>query len=149
MAISAKSLSLLQELKDRLSKRTSLAVGEIDIQSTGASLQVGTGVIGSQSMFIRALQIDPIGFDGIGLAARGYAQTVIQVAVEATAASATTSLLTSANTINVLGEVLRQGSRVELYMSANGVAPVAGTLVAGNLKATWEPDLQYRTMDAQ
>ena len=149
MAISAKSLSLLQELKDRLSKRTTLAVGEIDIASTGATLQVGSGGIGSQSMFIRALQIDPLGFDGIGLAARGYSQTVIQVAVEATAASSITSLLTSANTINVLGEVLRQGSRVELYMSANGAAPVVGTLVIGNLKATWEPDLQFRTMDAQ
>lgn len=148
MAISAKSLSLLQELKDRLGRRTSLAVGEIDIQSTGATLQVGTGAIGSQSMFIRALQIDPLGFDGIGLAARGYAQTVIQIGLEQTAV-ANTAILTAINNLNVLGEVLRQGTRVELYMSANGVAPVAGTLVAANLKATWEPDLQYRTMDAQ
>lgn len=148
MAISAKSLSLLQELKDRLGRRTSLAVGEIDIASTGATLQIGTGAIGSQSAFVRALQIDPLGFDGIGLAARGYAQTVIQVGLEQTAV-ASTAILTAINSLNVMGEILRQGARVELYMSANGVAPVAGTLVAANLKATWEPDLQYRTMDAQ
>ena len=149
MAISAKSLSLMQELKDRLARRTTLAVTDLGFDTDGgALLQVGTGAIGSQSMLIKAKQIDPLGFDGIGLAARGYAQTVIQIGLEATAV-ANTAILTAINNLNVLGEVLRQGSRVELYMSANGVAPVAGTLVVGNLKATWEPDLQYRTMDAQ
>lgn len=149
MPASAKSLSLVQELRDRLTRRTTLAVGELSFDTDGGAwFVVGAGTAGTQSMLIKSKEIAPVGFDGIGLAARGYTPTVLQVAVE-TSTIANVSLLTQANMVPLLGEVLRQGARVELYMSANTVAPALGTLIVGNLKTTWDADLQYRTMDGQ
>lgn len=149
MAISAKSLSLVQELRSRLANRTTLALGEIAFDTDGGAwFLIGTGAAGSQSMVVKSKQIDPLGNDVIGTAARGYAQTVIQLVVE-TSTIAATALLTAANFLPLVGEVLRQGSRVELYMSANTNTVGVEDITAGNLKVTWEPDLQYRTMDAQ
>ena len=149
MAASAKSLSLCLELKDRLARRTTLAVGDIAFDTDGgAYFLVGAGTAGSQSMLVKSKQIDPMGTDVIGLAAKGYSQTVLQVVVE-TSTIANTALLTAANMLNLMGEVLRQGSRVELYMSANTNTVGVEDLISGNLKATWDADLQYRTMDGQ
>lgn len=149
MAASAKSLSLLKELKDRMARRTTLAVGDISFDTDGCGyFLVGAGTAGSQSMLIKSKQIDPVGYDGIGLAARGYSQTVMQIVLE-TSTIANTPLLTGANMVPLLGEVLRQGARTELYMSANANTIGVEDIVSGNLKVTWEPDLQYRTMDAQ
>lgn len=149
MAASAKSLSLALELRDRLARRTALAIGEIAFDTDGGAwFLVGAGTAGSQSMVIKSKEIAPLGVDGIGNAAKGYAQTVMQCVVE-TSTIAATALLTMANMVPLLGEVLRQGSRVELYMSANTNTVGVEDITAGNLKSTWEPDLQYRTMDAQ
>jgi hypothetical protein len=148
MAASAKSLALLKELKDRLARRTTLAIGDISFDTDGGGwFLIGTGAAGTQSMVVKSKQIDPVGFDGIGLAARGYSQTVMQLVLE-TSTIANTSLLTAANFLPLLGEVLRQGSRVELYMSANTNTVDVTDITSGNLKVTWEPDLQFRTMDA-
>jgi hypothetical protein len=149
MAISAKSLALLKELKDRMARRTSLTIGDLAYDTDGgAYFLIGTGVAGSQSMLIKSKQIDPVGFDGIGLAARGYSQTVLQVVLE-TSSVANVPLLTGANMLPLMGEVLRQGSRVELYMSPNTDNVGVDEIISGQLVQTWEPDLQYRLMDAQ
>jgi len=149
MPASAKSLSLLQELRDRLARRTSLAVGDIQLDTDGAGyLLVGAGTAGSQSMLIKSKQIDPVGFDGIGLAARGYTPTVMQVVLE-TSTIAATPLLTAANMLDLMGEVLRQGTRVELYLSPNTDNVGVDEITSGQLVKTWDPDLQYRLMDGQ
>lgn len=149
MPASAKSLSLLKELKDRLARRTALAVGEISFDTDGGGwFLVGAGTAGSQSMVVKSKEIAPVGFDGIGLAARGYAQTVVQLVFE-TSTIANTSLLTAANFVPLLGEVLRQGSRVEVYMSANTNTVDVTDITTANLRSTWDPDLQFRTMSGQ
>lgn len=149
MAASAKSLSLLKELKDRMARRTSLAVGEVAFDTDGGGyFLIGTGVAGSQSMLIKSKQVDPVGYDIIGNAARGYTPTVLQVVLE-TSSVASVPLLTGANLLPLLGEVLRQGSRVELYMSPNTDNVGVDEITSGQLVQTWEPDLQYRLMDAQ
>lgn len=149
MPISAKSLALVKELKDRLARRTTLAISDLSYDTDGGAwFLIGTGAAGTQSMVVKSKQIDPVGFNGIGLAATGYAQTVLQVVVE-TSTIANVSLLTGANFLNLMGEVLRQGSRVELYMSANTNTVGVEDIIPANLRTTWEADLQYRLMDAQ
>jgi hypothetical protein len=149
MPASAKSLALVKELRDRMARRTTLAVGDLAYDTDGgAYFLIGAGTAGTQSMLIKGKQIDPVGFDIFGAAARGYAQTVLQVVLE-TSTIASTPLLTGANMLPLIGEVLRQGSRVELYMSTNTDNVGVDEIIAGQLVQTWEPDLQYRTMDAQ
>lgn len=149
MPVSAKSLSLIKELKDRMARRTTLVISDFSYDTDGgAYFLIGAGTAGTQSMLIKSKQIDPVGFDGIGLAARGYAQTVLQVVVE-TSTIANVPLLTGANSLDLMGEVLRQGSRVELYMSPNTDNVGVDEIIPSQLVKTWEPDLQYRLMDAQ
>lgn len=149
MAASAKSLSLVKELKDRLARRTTLAISDFSYDSDGgAYFLIGSATAGQQGMLVKSKQIDPIGFDGIGNAARGYSQTVLQMVVE-TSSIANVSLLTAANLLPLFGEILRQASRVELYMSANGTGVGIAQITGANLKSTWEADLQYRLMDSQ
>lgn len=149
MPASAKSLALVKELRDRMARRTSLAVGDIAYDTDGgAYFLIGTGAAGSQSMLVKGKQIDPVGFDIVGAAARGYAQTVLQVSLEASTV-ANTSLLTVANLTLLMGEVLRQGTRVEMYLSPNTDTVGVDELIPAQLVQTWEPDLQYRLMDAQ
>lgn len=149
MAASAKSLSLLKELKDRMARRTSLTVGEVAFDTDGGGyFLIGTGAAGSQSMLIKSKQVDPVGYDIIGNAARGYTPTVLQVVLE-TSSVASVPLLTAANMLPLMGEVLRQGSRVELYLSPNTDTVGVDEIISGQLVQTWEPDLQYRLMNAQ
>lgn len=149
MPASAKSLSLLKELRDRMARRTSLAIGDIAFDTDGGGyFLIGAGTAGSQSMLIKSKQIDPVGFDIVGQSARGYSQTVLQVVLE-TSTVANVPLLTGANMLPLMGEVLRQGSRVELYMSPNTDNVGVDEIIAGQLVQTWEPDLQYRTMNVQ
>jgi hypothetical protein len=145
---SAKSLSLASELRDALARRTTLTVSGIGFDTDGGAwLRVGTAGAGNQTAVIKCKEVAPVGSDIVGNAARGYAQHVMQVVLE-TSTVANVALLTEANKIAIMGEVFRRGTRVELYLSANtnatGLEDITGTPAA-----TWEPDLQYRLMDAQ
>lgn len=147
MAISSKSLVLAAELKDNLEKR--FAVVSQSFDTDGAPLiLVGDGTAGSQSMLVKVKQFDPIGTNAIGQSVQGYSPHICQVVLE-TSTIANVALMTEANEIAALGEVLKLGTRVELYMSANGNAVDASDIISGNLKATWDADLKYKLMDAQ
>lgn len=145
----AKSLALLLELRDRLARRTTLAMGDVAFDTDECPyFLVGTGVAASQSMLVKASGIQPVGKDGIGLDARAFTPSVLQVVLEASGTDTGSPLMTGANLIPLLGEVFRQGTRVELYLSANGSTTVVGD-ITGTPVAVWEADLQYRLMDAQ
>jgi len=147
---SAKALSIASELRAALARRTTLAVGQVSFDSDKAPLiLVGPGGAGTQSMLIKVKEVAPEGTDIVGMAARGYAQHVIQVVQEQAPGNTGAPVLTSANQLDLMGEVLLRGTRVELYMSANGNSVGPEDIVAGNLRKTWEPDLQYRLMNAQ
>lgn len=149
MATSAKSLSLLKELADRLARRTSLAVSSVSFDGDGNGwIRVGTAGAGNQTMVIKSKPEDPaFELDGIGLPSRAFTPSVIQLVLE-TSTIASVPLMTAANLVPLLGEVLRQGTRVELYLSVNTNPTDVGD-ITGTPAAVWDADLQFRSMDSQ
>lgn len=160
---SQKALEIAKELKDRLARRlpslvqSSEAFGSVTnpdgatgtISTIYFTLSDGSWATTEQGALIQVREVVPLGVDAIGLQARGYAQTVIQVALETNNASPAAGLFYTlpANLLNILGEVQRSGTRVELYGTATGTLPTSAAM--GTLLATWEPDLQFRLMTVQ
>jgi hypothetical protein len=143
MANTYKSQALAAELRDALVKRFP-TVGSLSFDASGdPSFVLGAGTAGSQSAFIKVTGDQPLGVDGLGLTPRAFGTHVIQVVLE-TSSIANVALLTEINKLPLLGEVEKFGTRVELYMSANGVAPAFAGITSGNLKATWETHLKWR-----
>jgi hypothetical protein len=147
--MSAKSLNFAAELRDVLAKRHP-SVSAVLFDSDGEPyMTIGSNAAaGQQYAVLKVKTILPLGVDSLGLAARGYATVVCQL-VEETSTIANVPLLTQANQLLILGELGHRGARIELYMTANTVAATVGAIIAGNLKATFEPDLKYKTLSQQ
>jgi hypothetical protein len=132
--MASKVIELAQSLKESLKRRYTVTEG---YDTSGLpTLLIGAGTAGSQSAFIRVKPIDSIGTDSFGNAQRSFGPHAIQIVVE-TSTIADVALLTEANKLFVMGEAMGRGTRVELYMSANGNAVDVADIVSGNLKATW------------
>ncbi len=98
----------------------------------------GTPATTEQAIYLRIIENPSIGLNSIGLAADSFGPHTIQIVWEATAASAAVSLVTDVNKMRLLGEVLRLGTKVEIYMATAGAAPVVGDIVAAKLVATFQ-----------
>lgn len=73
-----------------------------------------------------------------------YGPHVIQICTEANYAGATDSvadILTPAELLPVLGDVITKGITVEWFVSANGTVPATTQMTDANLKATYSADL--------
>jgi predicted secreted protein len=147
----AKAQKLSRELANRLRIRfaeagVALTTTEGADASANPTITIndGTPATGEQAFFIRIDQVpDPtLGVNSIGQAQPSYGPLVVQVVTEATAASATTSIVTAANTARAMGEIMRLGTRVEVYVRANGSTPVVGDITVGNLVYTMD-DLYF------
>lgn len=103
----------------------------------------GTPIAGEQNVYIRILEMPVLGTNSVGIAADSYGPHIIQVATEATVASAAVSLVTEANKSVVLAGALTTGARVEVYVGANATAPSVATIAAGNLVQTIDSDLMF------
>jgi hypothetical protein len=146
--MSAKSLNFAAELRDVLAKRFA-TVSAVAFDTDGEPyFTIGAGTAGSQSALVKVKTFLPLGVDSLGLAARGYTPVVTQLVLE-TSSVANVALLTEANELALVGELGHRGSRLEMYLSANGTAPALSGITSGNLKATFDPDLKYRLMDQQ
>ena len=106
---------------------------------------VGAGTAGSQSAIVKITGEQPLGVDGLGLTPRAFSPHVAQVVLE-TSTIANVALMTEANKLALMGEVEKFGTKIELYMSANTNAVDPTDIVVGNLKATWEIHLKWRSM---
>lgn len=109
-----------------------------------ATLAIGAGTAGTQSAFIRVKGVAGFGKDILGTTQNVFTPHIIQLALE-TSTIASVTLMTTANVTLLLGELLKFGVRVELYLSANTVAPVVGTITGAPL-AVFEPHIQYPLM---
>lgn len=105
----------------------------------------GTPTAGEQNVFVRLLERPSIGVDSLGQSQQSFGPHICQIVMEATAASASIALVTDATKLKVLGEVMAMAPAVELYIRANGGAPVVGDIVAGNLVDTFQ-NLYFPTL---
>jgi len=145
MAQSYKSQALAAELRDALLKRFA-TVSAILFDTDGSPyLLVGAGTAGSQSALVKVSAEQPLGVDGLGMTPRAFSPHVMQVVLE-TSTIANVALMTEANKLALMGEVEKWGTKIELYMSANTNAVGPEDIVSGNLKATWEIALKWRSM---
>lgn len=145
MAQSYKSQAIAAELRDALAKRFA-TVSSVLFDTDGSPyVVVGAGGAGSQSALVKISAEQPLGVDGLGLTPRAFTPHVAQVVFE-TSTIAGVALLTEANKLAFLGEVEKYGTKIELYMSANGNAVDPTDITSINLKATWEISLKWRSM---
>lgn len=142
--MSAKSLSFAAELRDDLARRFATVSSVGFDASANPTILIGAGTAGSQSAFIRVIDFQPLGVDGIGLAQRAYGTPLVVQVVLETSTIANVSLLTGANILPLLAELGVRGARVELYMSANTNAPEVSDIITANLRATFDPDMKNK-----
>ncbi len=98
----------------------------------------GTPATTEQCIYLRIIENPSIGLNSIGLSADSFGPHTIQVVIEASAASAAINRLTAVNHMRLWGELLRLGTKVELYHAATGAAPVVADIVTANLVATFQ-----------
>lgn len=152
MAADYKSIALRAELADELKKRFSaLAVVEGFDANGNPSLTMGAGVAAGRNAIIIVKAIDwPLAKDVLGLPATVFNPHVIQMVTEGeVTAGAGADALTTSDVLALFSVISKRGTRVEHYESAAGVAPTAAAAIAGNLKASYEPDLYFTMKGSQ
>lgn len=101
-----------------------------------------------QVALIRVRPVAHIFVNGLGSTQENMTPHFVEVATEATAASATVSLLSAANATYIMGEVNKQAGLTAVYLTAAGTVPALASadtqLVDANKVATWETEIQYR-----
>lgn len=139
----AKAQSLARQLKEDLALRLSSLGATLDVDASGyPTVTVGdNSAPGNQAAFIRVREEEVMGSlnkDSLGLTQNVYTPHVIQVAVE-TSGTAGVTLVTLANLSLLLGEVMKHGTKVELWLEDNGTAPTVTTFsTASKKKQTWD-----------
>lgn len=140
------SLVIQRKVAEALSRRLpallvnqDFAVGGIPTVTVSEHVPV---VAGEQNAFVQVIELPGFGTQSTGMAAEPYSPHVIQVAVEESATAGET-LLSLANLSVVLLSTLAPGSRVELYMEANGTEPTASSIDPTKLVQTLDLDLMF------
>lgn len=146
---------LQDEFKVRFAADASLSISSLVFDSTGAPvLSLGNGTAGSKNAVIRIKQIQDatvqtsLGLvNSVGLVQDNWGPHVTQVAIEANnAAGAAADVMEFDSLLPIVGRVCLNGTRVEVWKSANGTAPTAATFAtAANLKGSFD-NLQYPLM---
>jgi len=158
MASSYKAVALANELFNELTKRLS-ALAATSSQSFDTNgnptiiiASTASPATTQKNAFIRILPLArPLALTSIGTTPDLFVPTVTQFATEAPAAGAghTSDFFTPADLINLYGPILRRGTRVEMYQSANGTVPVVGTLIAANLQIGYEANIYWGLLSSQ
>lgn len=152
-----KALDLAYLIQEELALRLGAAganitggVASVTFDTDGCPLiQVGTSGAGNKGGLIKVIATPwPNAKDILGNSAIQYGPQTIMLATE-TGGVAGTDVNDPAVLLPMLSVCTLKGCRFEWYKSANGVAPVVGTLVAGNLKAAFESTLQYPLISSQ
>ena len=146
MSNSYKAVAIRDQLASDLKLRLPALAETKGFDGSGnPTLLLGAGTAGSQSAFIRVKQFDSIGFDVLGLTQNVFTPHQIQLVVEMSTIT-DVQLLVMQTWIPLLGELFKEGCRLEVYMSPNGNAPDVADITAANLRAAFETHIQYPTM---
>ncbi len=143
MASTAKANSIIRQLAEDLALRlSSLAVTAGYDASGNPQITVGAGTTTTQSAYIRCIPESTIQVDGLGLTQRVYTPHIIQIVLEEFT-TATLTYLSAANMMLLLGEALKHGTKVELYLSPNAdvvwLDAIAEGLIVQTWKHLWQP----------
>jgi len=141
-----KALELAHELADKLKLRFSGKVVTEGFDTDGLptiTINDGSAATTDMNIFIKVSMLNwPLAKAVLGNAANIYVPLQLQMATEAPAAGSGVGVYLSVqNALDLVGEVAFRGVAVQWYQSANGTVPSAATLVAGNLKASFSPDI--------
>ena len=151
--IPQKALELAHEAADKLKLRFSGKVVTEGFDTDGLptiTINDGTPATTEMNIFVKInLQSWSTAKDILGNAANIYAPLTVQIVTEAPASGAGIGVYLSVqNALDIAGELILRGSRVEWYQSANGTVPVAASITSVNLKAAFQPDL-YNPLTSQ
>lgn len=149
-----KALDLASMIQEELLQRLAVLspaviVGAVSFDTDSNPLiQIGTGAAGQKGGVIKVLPTAwPTAKDILGNAAIQYGPHTIQICTETNTAAGS-----DINDPSVLMPMLivcaLKGARFEWYKTANTVAPIAGSLIAANLKQSFE-SMQYPLISMQ
>lgn len=148
MSTLKKALVLSREMANRLRVRFGQAPALLVREGFDASgnptvaIDDGTPAAGEQAIFMRTIENPSIGTNAVGIAQDSYGPHTVQLVMEGSAGDAAVALVREVSKLRLLGEVLRMGTKVEVYLTANGVAPSVAGIVAGNLIGSFQ-DLYF------
>ena len=111
----------------------------------------GTPATTEKNVFIRVQPLAVPNLTSIGGTPDTFTPDVIQFATEAPSAGAghMSDYIPPADFLSIVGCILKRGTRVEWYQSANTVVPVVGTLIASNLTTAWEANVYWGLLSSQ
>lgn len=136
--------ALVQSIK----QRTGLAVVKSYDTDGQPLLSVGTIGAGSDGCLIKLQAEVSIQKNSIGQTQEVFGPHRIAVIFE-DVSGAGAKPMTDAHKFLVTGELCFQGMAVDVYVRANGGAPVVGDITAGNLKASFSPDIYFPLTNQQ
>ncbi|CAB4127220.1 hypothetical protein UFOVP75_88 [uncultured Caudovirales phage] len=133
------SHAIADALKQRLAS-TGIAIAEGADSSGNPTIQLGAGTAGAAGGLIRIVPQEwALAKDVLGLTANIYTPHSAQICFEANVTSGSGA---DVNTIAlqslVFMEVALHGTRVDVFQTANGTAPVLASFVESNRKATFD-----------
>jgi hypothetical protein len=153
MANDYKSQAISNQLADLFKQRLngSLALVQSNDTDLNPLISIGPGTNGGANAIVKVIpQNWPLAQDVLGLSANIYGPHTVQLVTEADpAGGAGADPLTPAQLLLVIGQIVLMGCLVEWYQSASGTAPSAAAIIAGNLKGTFVPDVQYQMISSQ
>ena len=143
-----KAQAISRELADRLAKRfptLSVTEGFGTASDPLITISDGTPAAGEKVIIVR-LASDSTGVskDVLGLDAEHFTPHKVQICTEANpAGGAGADILAAQDILNVLGEGVNMGCKVEWFNTASTVVPSEAAMIAGNLVATYS-DLYWK-----
>lgn len=137
-SIHKKIVAMSRDLADRLTVRLNGTLALVQSFDTNGNptIAIGAGSAGGQNAFIRLIESPSLGVNAVGNSQDSYGPNICQVALE-TSSVANVPLLTIANDVLLMGELFGLKTRLEVYLSSNGTAPVLGS-ITGTPAATYE-----------
>lgn len=138
------SREIVQRLKVRYAELGLTVTEGVDTDNNPTfTVSDGSPATTEQVIFVRvkAFPTDSLWKNSVGLPQEQWTPHVIQVAMEAFAASgagANLSTVTATNQLALFGEILPFKTRVEVYLSANGTVPSVSTITSSNYKGGFD-----------
>jgi len=157
MASSYKAVAIANELFNELTTRLPVLAPfcsqafDTNGNPTIVVASTGTPATTQENVFIRVQPQAVLNLTSIGTTPDTFVPTVIQFATEAPTGGANhmSDYIPPTDFIQIMGSILKKGTRVEWYQSSNTVVPVVGTLVAAKLTTAWEAALYWGLLTSQ